>query len=149
MLKPFTSNRYTVKESLDFAKNVTQQISKFFLASLDMDSLFTNVPLGKTIEICFSELFKSSQMVSGVNKQQVLEMLSLTNKEDVILFGKKFYNQIDGVPNASPLVPTLTNIFLCHHETTWLKNCLKECIIKDTLMTFLCCLKKRNKFTIC
>ena len=57
-----------------------------------MDSLFTNVLLGKTIEICFNELFKSSQMVSGVNKQQVLEMLSLTNKEDVILFGKKFYN---------------------------------------------------------
>ena len=114
-----------------------------------MDSLFTNVLLGKTIEICFNELFKSSQMVSGVNKQQVLAMLSLTNKEDVILFGKKFYNQIDRVPMASPLVPTLTNIFLCHHKTTWIKNCIKECIIKHTLMRFLCCLKKRKKFTIC
>ena len=24
-----------------------------------------------------------------------------------------------------PLGPTLANIFLCHHETTWLKNCPK------------------------
>ena len=27
---------------------------------------------------------------------------------------------------GSPLGPTLVNIFLCYHETTWLKNCLKS-----------------------
>ena len=53
------------------------------MASLGIDSLFTNVPLDETIEICVSELFKSSQTVSGLNKQ-VLEMLSLTTKENVI-----------------------------------------------------------------
>ena len=55
------------------------------MASLDVDSLFTNVPLDETIEICVNELFKSSQTVSGLNQQQVLEMLSLTTKENVIL----------------------------------------------------------------
>ena len=72
---------YTVKDSFDFAKDITQQSSKLFMASLDVDSLFTNVPLDETIEICVNELFKSSQTVSGLNKQQVLEMLSLTTKE--------------------------------------------------------------------
>ena len=130
--------------------DITQQSSKLFMASLDVDSLFTNVPLDETIEICVNELFKSSQTVSGLNKQQVLEMLSLTTKENVILFDEKYYSQIDGVAMGSPLGPTFANIFLCHHETTWLKNCPKafknQCIIKDTLMIFLCCLKNRNKF---
>ena len=56
------------------------------MTSLDVDSLFTNVSLDKTIEIRVNELFKSSQTVSRFNKQQVLEMLSLTTKENVILF---------------------------------------------------------------
>ena len=125
LLKPFTSNNYTVKDSFDFSKEITQQSSKLFMASLDVDSLFTNVPLNETIEICVNELFKSSQTVSGLKKQQVLEMLSLTTKENVILFDEKYCSQIDGVAMDSPLGPTLANIFLCHHETTWIKNCPK------------------------
>ena len=27
---------------------------------------------------------------------------------------------------GSPLRPTLTNVFLCHHEKTWLQNCPSE-----------------------
>ena len=95
------------------------------MASLDVDSLFTNVPLDETIQICVNELFNSSQMVSGVNKQQFLEMLSLITKQNFTLSAQKYYNQIDGVPMVSPLVPTLVKMFLCHHETAMLKNCLK------------------------
>ena len=58
---------------------------------LDVDSLFTNVPLDETIEICVNVENKSSQTVLGVNKQQVLEMLSLITKENVILFDQKYY----------------------------------------------------------
>ena len=80
---------YTVKDSFDFAKDITQQSSKLFMPSLDVDSLFTNVPLDETIEICVNELFKSIQTVLGLNKQQVLEMLLLTTKEN-ILFDQKY-----------------------------------------------------------
>ena len=65
------------------------QSPELFMASLDADSLFTNMPLDETIEICLNELFKSSQMVLGFNKQQVLETLTLTTKENVILFDRK------------------------------------------------------------
>ena len=36
------------------------------------------------------ELFKSSQMVLGLNKQQVLEMHSSATKENIILFDQKY-----------------------------------------------------------
>ena len=91
-----------------------------------VDSLFTNVLLDETIEICVNKLFKSSQTVSGLSKQQVFEMLSLTTKENVILFDQKYYSQVNGVAMGSPLGPALANIFLCYDETTWLKNCSKS-----------------------
>ena len=122
MLKPFTSNNYKIKNFFDFAKDIiTKQSSKLFMASLDVDSLFTKVPLDETIEVCINELFKSSQTVSGLNKQ-VLEMLSLTTKENVILFDQKYYTQIDGVAMGSLFGSTLASIFLCYHETMWLKK---------------------------
>ena len=92
LLKPITSNNYTVKGFFDFAKDITQQSSNLFMASLDVDSLFTDVPFDETIEICVNELFKSNQTVSGLNKQQVLKMLSLTTKENDILFDQKYYS---------------------------------------------------------
>ena len=43
--KPFTSSNYTVKDSCHFARDITQESSKLFMASLDVDSFFTNLPL--------------------------------------------------------------------------------------------------------
>ena len=71
LLKPFTSNSYKIKNFFDFAKDITQQSSKLFMASLDVDSLFTKVPFDETIEVCINELFKSSETVSGPDKQRV------------------------------------------------------------------------------
>ena len=110
LLKPFTFNNYTGKDSFDFAKDITQQSSKLFMASFDVDSFFTNVPLDESIEISVNQLSKASQTVSGLNKQQVLEVFSLTTKENIILFDHKSYSQIDGVAMGSLLGPTLANI---------------------------------------
>ena len=64
LFKCFTMNEYTLKDSFEFAKDVTNQKSSCFMASLDVDSLFTNVPLDETIKICIDELFKSEITVS-------------------------------------------------------------------------------------
>ena len=56
------------------------------MASLDVDSLFTNVPLEETINICVNELFKSNCSIHGLNKKQITEILSLTTKESIFMF---------------------------------------------------------------
>ena len=59
MLKPLTTtNEFTVKCFFHFAENVVDQQPDFFMGSLDIDFLFTNIPLEETIEICTNELFK-------------------------------------------------------------------------------------------
>ena len=58
ILKSLTSNEYTVKDSFAFAEEIVEQDSKFFMGSLDADSLFTNIPLEETIDICNNTLLK-------------------------------------------------------------------------------------------
>ena len=114
LLKLFTPTDYTVKDSFDFSKDISQKNSKLFIASLDVDSFFTYVPLDKTIDKCVKELFKMSRMISGLNKQQVLEMLSLTTKDN-ILFDEHFYRS----NHRFFLKSNFGKHFLCHHKTKW------------------------------
>ena len=45
ILKPLTINECTVKDSFHFAKEIVDQQHDPFMGSLDVDSLFTNIPL--------------------------------------------------------------------------------------------------------
>ena len=96
------------------------------MPSLDVNSLFTNVPLEETIHICIDELFKSNSSIHGLNKNQITEMLSLTTKESIILFDMVFYTHVDGAAMGSPMGPSLANAFLCDHETKWLNDCPEQ-----------------------
>ena len=98
LLKCFTMNEYTLKDSFEFAKDIINQNSNCFMASLDVDSLFTNVPLDEIIKICIDELFKSEMTVPGLNKKEMFEMHSLTLRESIILFDNKYYSQLTELP---------------------------------------------------
>ena len=97
------------------------------MASLDVDSPFTNIPLDETINIIIEKLFSENETVHNLNKDQSKCLLNLATKESYFLFDGKLYQQVDGVPMGSPLGPTLANIFLCHYEDIWLRNCSLEC----------------------
>ena len=58
-----TINEFAVKDSFHFAEEIVDQQHDFFMGSLDLHSLFTNIPLEGTIEICTNELFKESETV--------------------------------------------------------------------------------------
>jgi hypothetical protein len=123
LLKPFTTNQYTTKDSFAFATDINLQDSSLYMSSLDVDSLFTNIPLKETIKICSSLLFRDQPIVDGLMKEDFEELLTLATTESFILFNARYYQQIDGVAMGSPLGPTLANIFLCHKEEQWLNNC--------------------------
>ena len=126
MLSELTKNKYVSKDSFEFAKNVREQNPEFFMASFDIDSLFTNVPLDETIEISVKKLFGRNKKYKGFSRQQFKTLLSLAVKDSFFLFNGTYYEQVDGVAMGSPLGPTLANIFLCHWEEIWLKKCPKQ-----------------------
>ena len=91
------------------------------MASLDIESLFTRCYSTK-LSICVKKLFKTSQWISGLNKQEMHFSDAFINCEEKHLYEEFYYNQIDGVAMGSPFGPILANLFLCHHATKWLKN---------------------------
>ena len=66
ILKPLTTNKFTVKDSFHFAEDTVDQLHDLFMGSLDVDSLFPNIHLEKTIEICTNEIFKDPETVPGL-----------------------------------------------------------------------------------
>ena len=122
ILKSLTSNEYTVKDLFAFAEETVKQDSQFFMGNLDVDFLFTNIPLEETIDICLNTLFENMEKV-GLSKIEFKKLLSLATKETYFLFKWKLYKQADGVAMGSPLGLTLTNAFLVDFEKNWLQNC--------------------------
>ena len=45
LLNPLTCNKYTVKDSFQFAEEICEQGPTLSMVSLDVDSVFTNIPL--------------------------------------------------------------------------------------------------------
>ena len=63
ILTPLTTNQYTIDNSYSFVKDILKvdNANNFFMASFDIENLFTNIPLHETIEICLNHLFPSPQ----------------------------------------------------------------------------------------
>ena len=125
MLKDLTSSEYSVKDSFDFSKETPQQNFDCFMASLDINSLFTNIPMDETINICSNESFDKKPCFSNLDQASFEKLLWLATKESLFIFSKTFYKhykQLDGVAMGSPLGATLTKAFLCYREKRWLNK---------------------------
>ena len=61
---------------------------------LDVDSLFTNIALEETIEICTNKLFKESETIEDLSKTEFKELLSLANKDSHFIFDGTLYKQL-------------------------------------------------------
>ena len=49
ILVPLTQNEFSIKDSINFAKEIRTYNSSLYMASLDVESLFTNILLNETI----------------------------------------------------------------------------------------------------
>ena len=124
VLSDITQNEFTVKDSFTFVDEILTQNSDLYMASLDVDALFTNIPLNETIDICVKKLCKTlDTLVKGIFKNDFRDLLNLSTNESFFTFNNKFYIKVDGVAMGSPLGPILANIFLSHHEENWLDKC--------------------------
>ena len=119
-------------------------LTESVMASFDVKSLFTNIPLSETIDISMNNLFDNdNDTVLGFNKKQMKSFLTLAANDCIFLFNEKFYVQVDGCAMGSPIGPTLANIFLSHYEKIWLEECppqfkpvLYRRYVDDTFLIF-------------
>ena len=69
VLSPLTVNEFTVHDLFSFAEEVTNFDANCIMASLDVESLFTNIPLDETTENCINDVFYNDDTVHNSSKK--------------------------------------------------------------------------------
>ena len=121
LLSPLVPNDYSCKDTFSFVSQIKNaNLSKKFLVSYDVTSLFTNIPLQETTDIAINLIFNHNPNLN-ISKKELKKLFLFATSQTHFLFNIKFYNQIDGVDMGSPLAPVLANIFIGSYESKWLK----------------------------
>ena len=108
---------------MNFAEEVVNYDNNLYMASLNVESLCTNIPLKETVKNYVNDLFSNNFYSGKLSRKDLNELLKLATIESSFIFDNKLYKQIDGVALVSPLGPTLANAFICHYEKIWLNEC--------------------------
>ena len=85
------------------------------LVSMDMESLFTNVPVTEAIDIIFQTTYNHPMlpppsMVAATLKKR----FSICTTETPFQFCGRTYVQVDGVSMGSPSCPTFADFYMSH-----------------------------------
>ena len=122
MLKKYKIN--STDKFLDILKS-TENKENGMLASLDVDSLSTNIPVEETVEIILQNVYNHDHLSKpAISKTKLKKKLLFTctikspfkhNNEDI-------YYQQDGMSMGSPLGPTFANFYMCHIENKILNS---------------------------
>ena len=85
------------------------------MASFDVSSLFTNIPLDETIDLCTDLIFDENDKLQykdcSLDRTQFRKLLGFAVKENHFVFNGQLFDQIDGVAMGPPLGPSLANIY--------------------------------------
>ena len=125
ILKPLTVNDFNICNSSKFVKDLCSQKfdSSVVMASFDVTSLFTNIPLKETIDIILDNVDEEHLSNFGIEKSHLAKMLNLATCNNAFTYEGKLYNQVDGVAMGSPLGPVFADIFMGFNEKIWLSEC--------------------------
>ncbi|CAF4078830.1 unnamed protein product, partial [Rotaria sp. Silwood2] len=103
--------------------------SQIKMVSFDITSLFTNVPLQRTIQIILDKLYGPEHTCTYSDKKRddwcqkcknrfEMKYLLDTSTEDTnFIFNNKIYSQINGVAMGSPLGPVFADIYVNYLES--------------------------------
>ena len=63
------------------------------MSSFDVESLFTEIPLQETIDLCVELLFNDKPNIEGFNITDFNELLTVTMSESLLLFDGEYYKK--------------------------------------------------------
>ena len=122
LCSPLVPNVYSCKDTFAFVSQIKNaNLSKKFLVSYDVTSLFTNIRPQETIDIAINLVFNHNPNLN-ITKKELKKLFLFATSETPFIFNGTFYNQIPGVTMGSPLSPVLANIFMGFYEYKWLNE---------------------------
>ncbi|XP_062556934.1 uncharacterized protein LOC134221765 [Armigeres subalbatus] len=102
-----------VRNSFDFAEEITgfQTNEDEVLFSLDVVSLYTNVPVDFALE-CLEERWEEVEQHTNIDKTSFIDAVKLVLESTFFVYQGKVYGQTFGVPMGSPLSPVIANVVM-------------------------------------
>ena len=83
LLRPFSTNTFTINDTFTFVKELRElniNTNDVIMASFDVKSLFTNIPLDETINIIIDKCFASATHYHSISRDQFRDLLNLSVK---------------------------------------------------------------------
>lgn len=117
LLKP-TVNKCPsyVKDSFDFANIIKENHNQTgLMCSLDVTSLFTNVPLDKAIDVAIKKIRITHPKLT-IDDDNLKELFYYCTKKTNFIFNDEHYDQINGVSMGSPVAPILAHLYMSELE---------------------------------
>ena len=92
LLNPLTQNEYHLKDSFTAAERIKQIPTNLYdegykLVSFDVKSLFTNVPLDKTIQVILDRVYNQKQITTTLKKNTLRKLIRDTCSKTAFLSG--------------------------------------------------------------
>ena len=98
-----------------------------------MESLFTNVPLQRTLKIIEDRIYNKKLVKTKLKKSTLRKLIRDTCTKTVFSCNNKLYEQTDGVSMGGSLGPVLANIIMTEFEQQTVKK-----LIDQGLIAFYC-----------
>ena len=120
-----------INDSFSFAEMIQQlkvNPNDSTLCSFDICSLFTNVPLAETIEICTKTHYDGHLPTPVIPKHVFIELMKIATISVEFSFNNIMYRQIDGVAMGSPLGPALANIVVGYYKSKLFNDISKSTV---------------------
>ena len=135
LLNPLTENEYVAKDSFGAANKIREIPKELFdegyrFVSFDVESLFTSVPLKKTINIILDRIYNKKLLKTNIKKRTMKKLLIDCCTKNAFSFNNVIYEQIDGVSMGSCLGPILANIIMTELETVVVDKLFAENLLK-------------------
>ncbi|XP_042892604.1 uncharacterized protein LOC122266795 [Penaeus japonicus] len=97
IITPLTTNEYTIENSFSFIKEISdfKPLRPVTMASFDIESLFTNVPLNETTDIIINKTTSSLLNSYGLNKTTYKKLLDIAAHNSVCIVLTNIASYID------------------------------------------------------
>lgn len=121
ILSPLTGNTESfVKNSTEFVNSIRnlQIDDDDCLASFDVVSLFTSVPINEALDIVAQRLEEDDTLMerTPIPTKEIHMLAEVCLKSTYFQYGNQFYEQIEGAAMGSPLSPIIANLYMEHLE---------------------------------
>lgn len=118
LLQPYLPAGYSLRSVDEFLDILRTRQPKGLLASIDVESLFTNVPVEATIQIILDAVYNNHDVAPLQLSRGILEQLLRACTTESPFRGPdgQLYRQKEGVAMGSPLGPLFANFYMSNLE---------------------------------